>query len=138
MRAISISTVMIAAICVAGAVPTWAVEPGTKPAYDPRVAFAEADTNHDGAVDHEEFQERMIEVFFSADGNKDGYLDGVELQRLVFPDDFASDDRNHDQRVSLREFLRVRFADFTRADTDDDGVLSVEEVVVVFKGKSHR
>lgn len=103
--------------------------------YDPRVAFAEADTNHDGVIDHEEFHERIVEVFYSADGNKDGFLDAVELKRLTFPDDFTADDKDRDGRVSMREFLRVRFRDYEAADTDDDGVLSLDEVIVAYEGK---
>ena len=106
--------------------------------YDPHVAFAEADQNHDGVIDHEEFHERIVEVFYAADVNKDGYLDATELKRLLFPDDFTDDDKDHDGRVSMREFLRVRFVDFTRADTNDDGVLSLDEVTAAFEGKKRR
>ena len=102
---------------------------------DPRAAFAEADTNHDGVIDHEEYQERITEVFFFADKNKDGWLDAEELQVLVFPDDFKADDKDKDGRVSMREFLRVRFRDFTKADTNDDGVLEIDEVVATYEGK---
>jgi len=105
--------------------------------YDPRAAFAEADTNHDGAIDHEEFHERIVEVFYGADANKDGFLDARELKQLAFPEDFTADDKDHDGRVSMREFLRVRFLDFTSADTDD-GVLSLDEVIVAYEGKKHR
>ena len=106
--------------------------------YDPRAAFAEADKNHDGVVDHEEFHERIVEVFYSADVNRDGFLDAVELKRLTFPDDFTADDKDKDGRVSMREFLRVRFHDYDAADTNDDGVLSVDEVIVAFEGKKPR
>ena len=115
-----------------------AAEPAAKKSYDPRAAFAETDRNHDGGIDHEEFHERIVDVFYSADANKDGFLDATELKRLVFPEDFTVDDRDHDGRVSMREFLRVRFLDFTSADTDGDGVLSVDEVVIAFEGKKRR
>jgi len=115
-----------------------AEEPAAKKPYDPRAAFAETDKNHDGVIDHEEFQERLVDVFYSADANKDGFLDPTELKRLIFPDDFNVDDRNHDGRVSMHEFLRVRFLDYTSADTDGDGVLSIDEVVIAFEGKKRR
>jgi Ca2+-binding EF-hand superfamily protein len=103
--------------------------------YDPRAAFAEADLNHDGSVDHEEFQVRIVEIFYSADRNKDGFLDAEELKQLTFPDDFTADDKDEDGRVSLREFLRVRFREYDAADGDHDGVLSLEEVIVAYEGK---
>ena len=106
--------------------------------YDPRAAFAEADSNRDGVIDHEEFHERIVEVFYSTDVNKDGFLDSTELKQLAFPDDFTADDKDRDGRVSMREFLRVRFIDFTQADTDHDGVLSVDEVIVAYEGKKRR
>ena len=106
--------------------------------YDPRAAFAEADQNHDGAIDHEEFHERIVEVFFSADRNKDGYLDVTEMKVLLFPDAFTVDDKDADGRVSMREFLRVRFQDFIKSDRNDDGVLSVEEVTAAFEGRRAR
>jgi Ca2+-binding EF-hand superfamily protein len=86
-------------------------------------------------VDHEEFQIRIVEVFFFADANKDGSLDPTELKQLAFPDDFADDDKDKNGRVSLHEFLRVRFIDFQQTDDDGDGVLSVDEVVEADAGK---
>jgi Ca2+-binding EF-hand superfamily protein len=104
-------------------------------AADARAAFEQSDTNHDGAIDHEEYQERITEVFFFADKNKDGWLEPDELDVLVFADDFKADDKDKDGRVSLREFMRVRFRDFTKADTNDDGVLELDEVVATYDGK---
>ena len=88
------------------------------PKHDPRVAFSETDINQDGVVDHAEFQMRITEVFFSADRNKDGFLDPLELKQLAFPDDFTADDKDRDGRVSMREFLRVRFHDYEVADVE--------------------
>ena len=100
--------------------------------------LAETDTNKDGVVDHLEFQMRIEEVFFSADRNKDGFLDAEELKQLAFPDDFTDDDKDRDGRVSMREFLRVRFHDYDVADTNHDGVLSLDEVVAAFEGRKRR
>jgi len=106
--------------------------------YDPRAAFAEADLNQDGAIDHGEFQERINYIFFQADANKDGFLDPIELKQLAFPEDFTADDKDKNGRVSMREFLRVRFQDFTVADKNDDGVLSLDEVIDAYEGKKRR
>lgn len=103
--------------------------------HDPRAAFAETDTNHDGAIDHQEFHARIVEVFYMADTNRDGYLDETELTALAYPDDFKEHDKDANGRVSLREFLRVRWEGFEEADTNEDETLSVEEVVAVFERK---
>jgi len=103
---------------------------------DPRQAFKETDTNGDGLVDHQEYHVRIVEVFYFADANKDGFLDPNELTALAFPEDFKDDDKDANGRVSLREFLRVRFADFPKVDKDGDGMLSVDEVVEASEGKS--
>ena len=134
MRLIAIS--LVATAVAAGVTPGRAADQPDK--YDPVAAFAETDLNGDGVIDHEEFHERIVEVFYSADANKDGFLDAVELKRLVFPDDFTADDKDKDGRVSLREFLRVRFRDFESADCDDAGVLSREEVIMIYERKKAR
>jgi len=129
----TIKTLILAAALVAAG-SAYAADASPKP--DPRQAFKETDTNGDGVIDHEEFHVRIVEVFYFADVNKDGYLDERELKALAFPEDFKEQDRDANGRVSLREFLRIRFADFPKTDTDGDGVLSVDEIVAVYEGKS--
>jgi Ca2+-binding EF-hand superfamily protein len=128
----TIHTLILACALVAAG-SAWAAD--APPRHDPRQAFKESDTNVDGAVDHEEFQIRITEVFYFADANKDGYLDATELKALAFPEDFKQQDKDANGRVSLREFLRVRFADFEKVDTNGDGVLEVDEVVTAWEGK---
>jgi Ca2+-binding EF-hand superfamily protein len=129
----TIQTLILAALVAAGSTVLAA---DANPKHDPRAAFKETDTNGDGAIDHEEYHVRIVEVFYFADANKDGYLDPNELKALVFADDFTEDDKDANGRVSLREFLRVRFADFGKVDANGDGVLSIDEVVVAWEGKS--
>jgi Ca2+-binding EF-hand superfamily protein len=117
------------------------VGPGDKPAtpshgppYDPRAAFAEADTNHDGVIDQEEFYERMVEVFYQADANKDGVLSPSECsETLVQKVNISAADLNHDGKLSLQEFMRARFKEYDRADTNDDGMLELDEVLHAYQ-----
>jgi len=94
---------------------------------NPDVAHQQADTNGDGGVDHAEFQARMIEVFYFADGDRDGYLVGIEIARTG-RENPAAGDSNGDGRITLKEFLDEAFDRFEAADTNDDELLSVEEV----------
>jgi len=111
----------------------WAAEQG-KP-YDPRAAFAETDTTKDGAIDLEEFHVRLVEIFYSADTNKEGFLSVDEYGRLPFSGAFKDADANGDGRVSLPEFVRIRFQQFEAADTNHDGELSLDEVVISYEGR---
>lgn len=119
----------IALLCAGGV----AAQQGTPPASDPRAAFAQTDKNGDGAIDHAEFQERITEVFYFADKDKDGLVQKGELQ--VFDEEtlFAEADKNGDGKLSVKEFVAARFETFEEADTDQSGTLSIEEVVAEFE-----
>lgn len=105
-----------------------------KPTYDPRAAFAETDTNHDGAVDHDEFLARMTEVFYRADVNKDGVLTVDEVTAtLVQTPNLDAADANHDGKLTLHEFLSARFKDYDQVDTNGDGLLELDEVVNAYE-----
>jgi len=113
-------------------------DPAAK-SQDPRAAFAETDENKDGRIDREEFHHRVVEIFYFADVDKDGYLSREELiAGTMFPEDFANADTNGDGRISLYEFAKVRFASFDKVDADHDGVLSVEEVVATYEAKTKK
>jgi len=108
-----------------------------QPTYDPRAAFRETDTNHDGAVDHAEFEERMADVFFMADVNKDGSLSPSECSAtLVQTENITAADSNHDGKLTLHEFERARLKEYDQTDTNADGLLELDEVVGAYeKGK---
>lgn len=111
-------------------IPARAAEPA-KP-FDPRSAFAETDTNGDGQIDYEEFYARMVDTFFGADTNKDGYLSAEEYGRLPSSQSFNDADANHDGRISLPEFVRERIRQFQAADANHDGALSLDEVLATY------
>ncbi len=126
-------------LALAGAMLTAATARAAEPSsYDPRAAFAESDTGRDGSIDRGEFYNRINEVFYRADANKDGYLVSEEIARLTFPDDMKTADSNHDARISVHEFIRVRDLDFESADRNKDGVLTVDEVVGAYEVKGQR
>lgn len=103
--------------------------------YDPKAAFIETDKNGDGQIDIEEFHERLVDVFYSVDRNKDGFLSEDEFMLLPYPEGFKEADKDGDGRVSLPEFLAIRFHQFEEADTNHDGQLSLEEVIAAFEGR---
>ena len=108
----------------------WADE--VPPPHDPRAAHAAADKNHNGEVDRREFHDRIEEIFYFADSDRDGLVSRGQLK--VFDEDelFRDDDRDRDFQISLKEYLDARFDNFRDADTDSDGTLSVQEVVDAF------
>jgi Ca2+-binding EF-hand superfamily protein len=106
-----------------------------KSGHDPRAAYAEADLDRNGQIDRREFHLRMVEVFFHADTDKNGFLKPEELNRAtVLEEDFSDADKDGDGSITLYEFIEFRFHLFEEADTDSNGSLCVEEVVAVFGG----
>ena len=103
------------------------------PSSDPRTAFAQTDRNGDGVIDHEEFQERITEVFYFADTDKDGLVKPGELKVFDEKELFEDADTNGDGKLSLKEFVAARFKSFREADTNEDGTLSLDEVVAEFQ-----
>jgi Ca2+-binding EF-hand superfamily protein len=102
------------------------------PPHDPRAAHAATDQNHDGEIDREEFEQRIIQIFYFADVDRDGF---VTIGQLTVFDEallFETADLDNDSQISLSEFLVVRFENFREADTDGSDTLSVEEVVEAF------
>jgi len=102
------------------------------PPQDPRAAHAATDRDHNGEIDRDEFEQRMIQIFYFADVDKDGYVTFGQL--AVFDQSllFETADLDGDDRLSLSEFLAARFEDFRDADTDGSDTLSVEEIVEDF------
>jgi Ca2+-binding EF-hand superfamily protein len=132
MRAIRCA--ILAAVLVIGA----AAHAGTPVPYEPRQAFAEADRDHNGVISRQELCDRAVEVLYSADANKDGFLSVEELALLPHQGDLAAGDANHDGRLSVDEYVRLRDLEFEDADRDKDGVLTVEEVVAAYEVEGRR
>jgi Ca2+-binding EF-hand superfamily protein len=112
--------------------PVVAAAPGD---YDVSAAFAETDTNKDGAIEIDEFFDRLVEIYFHADADKNGTLAPDEFAKaVVVPQQFAEVDRNGDGAIDRREFVRTRLPLFQEADTDRDGSLSLAEVRAALEG----
>jgi Ca2+-binding EF-hand superfamily protein len=110
---------LVAAIGFAGAVQ----------AYDVKAAFDETDGNDDGLIEIDEYFDRLIEIYFHGDADKNGTLSPEEFARaVVINEPFAEVDRNGDGKLDRREFVRARLPIFLSTDSDKDGALSMAEV----------
>ena len=91
------------------------------------------DKNKDGRIDREEFHQRMTEVFFFADVDKDGQLTYAELVTVdnTDPVAFKRADRDGNGKLSLYEFMYVIHRDFDAADRNGDGVIDMQELRVL-------
>lgn len=107
-----------------------------QPAYDPHKAFQEGDSNHDGSIELGEFHERLVNVFYMGDRNKDGKLSKDEYDAVVvIREEYGDVDRDGDGMISQTEFIRVRLPLFKESDTNDDGKLSEEEITAAYEAR---
>lgn len=133
MRQIVLVVLVIAAVVAFTAGFSVAAEQMTR-----EEVMATADKNHDGRIDLQEFNQRMTEVFFFADTDKDEKLSWVELQAVVVdadPQRFKAADTDGEGKLSLFEFLYALDVDFIQADNNHDGVLVIEEVAAMLVKK---
>ncbi len=114
-----------AAVCLS----LGAVSPGVR-AQSEGEPFSLTDIDKNGRIDRQEYQKRMVEVFYFADRNKDGFVTVEELAAIEEVDTaaFAAADVNHDGKLTEDEFVAYRMVDFDAADKNKDGVLTYEEV----------
>jgi Ca2+-binding EF-hand superfamily protein len=126
MKALS---ALIMALCVISAVPAFGA--GT-PALDTTATMGLADKNGDRKIDREEYNQRMTEVFFFADVDKDGNLTIVELAAVttVDPQAFRNADKDGNGKLTLGEFLYAVHIDFYTADANRDGFIDMPELRV--------
>jgi Ca2+-binding EF-hand superfamily protein len=105
-------------------------------AYDPHQAFVESDKNKDGFIEMSEFVERINDVYFLGDTNKDGKLSKDEYDAIVvIREDYTIVDKNGDGVISESEFVAARVPLFEKADTDKDGKLSEQEIKAAYEAK---
>ena len=100
---------------------------------DANATMALVDKNKDYRIDREEFHQRMTEVFFFADVDKDGQLTFAEFAAVtkVGPEAFKRADRDGDSKLSLYEFMFAVHRDFDAADKNQDGVIDLQELQVL-------
>jgi Ca2+-binding EF-hand superfamily protein len=100
---------------------------------DANATMALSDKNRDGRLDREEFHQRMTEIFFFADLDKDGKLTYAELFAVekVDPEALKRADRDSNGNLSLYEFMYVIHRDFEAADKNQDGVIDIEELRIL-------
>jgi len=100
---------------------------------DANATMALSDKNKDGRIDREEFHQRMTEVFFFADVDKNGHLTFAELVAVASadPEAFKRADRDGNQKLTLYEFMYVIHRDFDAADKNQDGVIDLQELRIL-------
>jgi Ca2+-binding EF-hand superfamily protein len=102
------------------------------PPHDPRAAHAATDQNHNGEIERDEFDQRIIQNFYFADADKDGFVSLGQLNAFDEELLFQTADLDADARLSLVEFRTARSRNYADADTDGSDTLSVEEVVEAY------
>ena len=92
--------------------------------------FGLTDYDKNGRIDRQEYQKRMVDVFYFADRDKNGVVTVEELAVIEEVDQaaFRAADKNRDRRLTVEEFVAYRMIDFDAADKNNDGVLTYDEV----------
>jgi Ca2+-binding EF-hand superfamily protein len=89
--------------------------------------FARADSDRSGSIDFEEFRGHMSDVFFHADVNHNGSLEGNELS-ILNQARLSGTDTNNDGALNLREFLNSTASDFRSSDRNRNNLLERNEL----------
>lgn len=96
------------------------------------------DLNGDDRIDIEEYRNRITDVYFFLDANKDGKLTVVEIQKSIPNIDPAvidNADVNCDTIITIYEFRYVLYKDFDAQDKNQDGSLDKQEMKTMMEDK---
>ena len=96
------------------------------------------DLNGDDRIDIEEYRNRITDVYFFLDANKDGKLTVVEIQKSIPNIDPAvidNADVNGDTIITIYEFRYVLYKDFDAQDKNQDGRLDKQEMKTMMEDK---
>lgn len=104
--------------------------------YDADQAFQQADRNGDGQLDPGEFHDRLVEVYYFADVDRNGRVSFEEMSAAAAIDeDWTRFDTDGNQHISLEEFVAGRMEDFRGADTNGNSQLTLPEVEAAAQGQ---
>lgn len=93
----------------------------------PPVLMEKTDVNKDGYIDRQEYENRIIEIFESADKDGDQRLSVPELG-TINEKAFEQADTNQNKKLNKKEYIRFRFADFERVDQDNNNLITPREL----------
>ena len=94
------------------------------------------DLDGDGRIDIEEYRNRVTDVYFFLDSDKDGILTVVEIQKSMPNIDPAVIDKadvNGDTNITIYEFRYVLYKDFDAMDKNQDGSLNEQEMKIMME-----
>jgi Ca2+-binding EF-hand superfamily protein len=123
--------------CILVALGAFSARAEQAPAYDVKAAFSQTDQNHDGTIEIDEYYDRLVDIFFLGDADKDGFLTEEEFVAVVvIKEDFTKVDKSGEGKLSRQEFVSARLPHFIAIDSDASGSLSIVEVEAALAGRA--
>lgn len=121
MKAVVLSTVIVAVVALGGSSPSRADTPPTLASMPPSEVVSTLDRNGNGCVDLEEGRNYASRRFHALDRNRDGSLDAEEAPP-------APGEGADSRPVSLHAWQDAYHARFDSVDSDRSGCLSPQEI----------
>jgi hypothetical protein len=135
MKTAKYTALVLSILCLVVTGTAWSE---TKQSLNSEGIMQITDINGDDRIDLEEYRDRITDVYFFLDTDKDGKLTVIEIQRSypnLDPAVIGKADADGDTVITIYEFRYVLYKDFEVMDKNRDGSLDKQEMETTLEEK---